>query len=368
MPEGAPAKAPTNRSSERPRSTSSRALRELPARYFEEAQGIARAALESGSSVERHYDLGSLRCRIRFGDDRVLRALHRALLHLAVDDRGNADLSVGVWDEARAGQMLPERPGNLSVTHPYVELCSDARYAALDDPGAGFRSYLDRKAGVAWHAFDDVVKMPEHDRAAPLRLVFNPLLLERGMHLVHAAAVGTSRRGVLLTGHAGTGKSSTAFSCLGGSLSYLADSWCGISIHGPPEVFSVYSTAKLRPSGLERFAEAKAKVAGVDRGDDDKSILFIGEHWPSSLLSRCPASAILVPALTANRSTRIQPVAGAIGWRALVSSTLAHLPGLTRESVALLSRFCAGVPTFRLELGVDRFEVRAALENFVDRL
>jgi hypothetical protein len=195
--------------------------------------------------------------------------------------------------------------------------------------------------------------------------VLNALLAERGRHLVHAAAVGTEDGAVLLTGPPGAGKSSTALACLGGALGFLADDWCGVRDGDAPGLFSLYASAKLRPDNLLRFPELAARLDNFDRLDAEKGTLFLAEERRARFVLGAPARAILVPEVTGASRTKIEPLPGKLAWRALVSWTLAQLPHYGRESIALLTRFCGRLPTFRLALGADRDEVRATLESFV---
>jgi hypothetical protein len=340
-------------------------LRELPRRYFEEGAAIGRAVFEASPGEARLYRVGGLTCRIRYSDERVMLALHRALSHLEIRSSPRVELDIGVWDARRAEPQLPALHPQLGLRNHRIELCSDARFVALHEPWVGFTSYVDRNAGEAWHAVWGSEVLPHYERAAPLRGVFNALLVARRMQLVHAAAVGTPRGGVLLVGPAGAGKSSSAFSCLGTGLGYIADSWCCVGAADAPRLFSLYSTAKLRSTGLERFPEVVGKIDGVDAIDDGKATLFLAEHFREHLLLEAPARAMLVAEVTANRSTVIVPVPGKKAWHALLSSTLTYLPGWGRESAELIGSVCARLPAFRLQLGSDREGVHAAIAAFL---
>jgi hypothetical protein len=360
----------------RPRPTSS-AFRGVPGLYFNEAARVGEAVLAEGPAIERMYLLGGLRCRIRYAGRAVESAVHRALAHLeqpasvaAAGTGAPVDLDVGVWDETGARHLLPEPHPHMLVDYRNhcLELCTDARYLALDERWLGTRSYVDREAGVAWACLGDARALPYYEKTAPLRSVLNALLVVRGRHLAHAAAVGTPEKGVLLTGAAGAGKSSTALACLSGSLRYLADDFCGVQPGDPPRIFSVYAGAKLRRDGLARFPELRARVDGVERLDQEKATTFVSEHFAGRMLAACPAAAILIPEVTGAARSAIVPAPSKDAWRAMVSWTIKQLAGCRRDSIELLTRFCAALPAYHLRLGTDREEVRATLEDFVAKL
>jgi hypothetical protein len=348
----------------------SRALGAVPKAYFEEAVGVARAVFAEGA-VERDYFIGGLACRIRFAEERAEAALHRALSHLEVSRQAAVELEINVWDASRTELRLPE-PHEIMLLYyrnHCLALCSDARYLALDERWLGAKSFIDRERGEAWYCLEDVARLPYYQKAAPLRSVLNALFGARGRHLVHAAALGTSAGGVLLTGASGAGKSSTALTCLGGALGYLADDWCGLWDAGTPRIFSVFNSAKLCTDNLGRFPELAGSVQGYDGTDREKATLFLAERSPRALLGECPAKAILLPEVFASERTSIEPVPRRQAWQALIESTLSQLPGCEPNSAAaLITRTCASLPSFRLRLGTDRRHLRSTLEDFVAAL
>lgn len=362
-PDGASPAAAADR---RPRRLS-QAFGGVPHSYFLEASRIAEAVMaDAPAPSQRCYLLGGLRCRIRYADRGVESAVHRALAHVEVAATAEPDLDIGVWDEARALHLLPEPHPHMLVDYKNhcLQLCSDSRYLALDERWLGTRSYIDRLSGKAWYCFRDVAALPYYEKTAPLRSVLNTLLAERRRHLVHAAAVGTPESGLLLTGASGAGKSSTALACLSGSLRYLADDFCGIQAGHQPRIFSVYSSAKLRADNLDRFPEVRLRTDGYERLDQEKAATFIAEHWADRMLIDCPVKAILIPVVTGNARTTIQATPGKDAWRAMLSWTLRQLAGWGRESITLITEFCAPLPAFRLLLGTEPREIGATLEDF----
>lgn len=346
------------------------AFRGVPRAYFEEAAAIGRAVFADGAGSERVYGLGGLRCLVRYADRAAEAAIHRALAHIEISPGAPPDLTIGVWDETRASHLLPEPHPHMLVDYRNhcLELCSDARYLALEERWLGTRSFIDRQAGAAWYCMRDAGALPYYERAAPLRSLLNALLVGRGRHLVHAAAVGTSEGGALLTGPPGAGKSSSALACLGGKLGFVADDWCGVAVGPAPRIFSVYASTKLRIDGLDRFPEMRGRIDNFDRLDEEKATAFLAEHWQSGLVADCPVKAIFIPEVAGGARTVVVPAPWKDAWRAMTSWTLKQLTGCGRDSIALLTRFAASLPAFHLRLGRDRHEVRATLEEALARL
>jgi hypothetical protein len=123
--------------------------------------------------------------------------------------------------------------------------------------------------------------------------------LNRGLQLVHAAAVGNSNGGVLIGGKGGSGKSTTALTCLESKLNYIGDDYTLLGLDsGRPVVHSLYNSAKLNSDHVQRFPTLLPKVSNPDRLADEKALLFVNEHYPAKVATQLPVRAVLLPRVT----------------------------------------------------------------------
>ena len=93
--------------------------------------------------------------------------------------------------------------------------------------------------------------------------------------MVHAGAVGTMAGGrCLLGGVSGSGKSTTSlFALTSPDLRFLGDDYVLVDGADRPEVFSIYSTAKIHEPDQARVPHIHAQVVG--RQEEDKLVAFL---------------------------------------------------------------------------------------------
>jgi hypothetical protein len=350
----------------------STALQSIPESFFREAEAVVRAiAARTQPVADFDFAIDGLVIRCRFFDRTLVEKIRPAFDHLALATPAPAvDLTINLWTEQPGRASVPSaHPLMLETARKHLlRLCSDSRFKAFDEDWLGSRTWIDLDAGEAFYCVRSAATLPYYETAAPLRALLNAFLNHHRRQLVHASAVGDSRGGLLLVGEGGSGKSSTALLCLDSPLFHLADDWCVIAPGASPRLASVYNSAKLRPENLHRFPSLAARIHNHDKLDEEKATLFLHRHFPEKLLSGCPARAVLLPSVTGEATTRIERVAGTHTWRAMVSCTLAQIPGADHESIALMSAFSGRLPAYRLLLGRDLPAIPGVLSGLLDQL
>lgn len=342
------------------------ALAALPAlRQADVAEAHARAT--------RHSDIRTVTCLIgglqacfAYADRAVESCIRPAFRHLESPPSGAPDFTLHLWQDTPE-HPFPRLPAHARwMEHRHVvHACTDARHCSIREDWLGTHSQADLEARVGYYCVKNAAALPYYETAAPLRALLQAWLNTRGRLLVHGAAVGTESGGLLLAGDAGAGKSSTALSCLGSGLRYLADDWTVLSCEGPPTLHSLYNTAKLRPENLARFPDMRRHIHNHDKLDEEKATLFLAEHFPRLLLRTCPARAIVLPRVAGAAETTWTRAPGLEGWKALAECTLRQIPGAGEATLRLIGKFCARLPAYRLHLADDRPGIPAALERLL---
>ncbi len=207
----------------------------------------------------------------------------------------------------------------------------------------------------------DADRLPYYERGAPLRALLHWMLSAPQRQLVHAAAVGTQRHGVLLAGRGGSGKSTTALACLDSPLFYVGDDYCLLETSPAPRVHSVYNTAKLDADNVHRFPHRRSAISNIDRLDSEKALLFLQDHCPDKVVRRLPIHAVCLPRVSGRRETTVVPASAVEGLKALAPSTLFQLPGARRSAFETISALVRQVPCYRLELGTNLADITRAI-------
>ena len=334
--------------------------------YFQSVYDLFKSSQEKTGPVERSYNIGGYHVRLSFAGSALL-SLTKAIEHLAADDHAAPDLTICLWDSESTGQRMIARPWHESdflargVIHGYN---TERIYTAFQH-GSGAVNVLDKERNLAVFWAPDS-KLPYWEYGSPLRSILHWWLLSQGLQLVHAAAVGNSNGGVLIGGKGGSGKSTTALTCLESDLKYIGDDYTLLGLDaGRPVVHSLYNSAKLNSDHVQRFPALLPKVANPDRLADEKALLFVNEHYPAKVAIQLPVRAVLLPRVTGLPETSWKRVSVAMTLAALAPSTIFQLPRAGGEAFQFLAAFIRRLPCFSLEVGTNLSTIPPVIEELL---
>lgn len=338
---------------------------EAVARYFRDVLEAFECATAQTGRTSHHVALAGSTVSIDFAGTAAEQLFLPALAHAPGPVAAAPSLRVAAWDSASSGVALPDPPWPRDTLVCRGEVSGFAATGAVRaayQPGSGVLMLYDVAAGeaVAWVA--DAGCCPYWEFAAPLRGLWHWWCEGRGMQLVHGAAVGGSDAAVLLTGKGGSGKSSTALAALLADMSYLGDDYVVVEPGSPPRLHSLYASAKVDESALERMPRLRSLVAVPPASAQDKAVLFAPRRVPGAL----PLCAIVVPRIAAD-GARLSPLSPAAAFLALAPTTVFQLPGAGRGSTAILRELVSAVPCFELVLGPEPLEAVQLLRGLVSR-
>lgn len=336
--------------------------------YFQSVYELFKSSQQVTDPVERSYNVGGYRIRLSFSGAALL-SLSTALEHLATDDHLTPDLTICLWDSESTGQRMIDRPWQEEdfLARGVIQGYNTERIYTAFQHGSGAVSVLDKERNTAVFWAPDH-RLPYWEYGSPLRSILHWWLLGKGLQLVHAAAVGNASGGVLIGGKGGSGKSTTALTCLESNLSYVGDDYTLLGFDSGPVVHSLYNSAKLNSDHVQRFPALLPKVANPERLADEKALLFVNEHYPAKVATRLPVRAVLLPRVTGIPETRWKRVSVAMTLAALAPSTIFQLPRAGNEAFQFLAAFVRQLPCFSLEVGTDLSAIPLVIEQLLAEL
>lgn len=217
-------------------------------------------------------------------------------------------------------------------------------------------SMFDRSSrrGLFWARSINV--LPEWEFGAPLRNILTWAFVDQGLHVVHAAGVGVSDAGVMISGPGGSGKSTTTAICLQAGFQTTGDDYCIISASEPPEIFSLYGLMKLVPGALGTAAIVNSRL--TEPRSDGKVHFDITPSMTSSLA----ITAILFPTVGLRTSEPIA-LSPKEALLRLIPSTWAQTALPRTELFQALSKLAQSVRSFQLEVGPDTGRIPEILKG-----
>jgi hypothetical protein len=292
-----------------------------------------------------------------------------AFAHLSAKGSPGPTLTIRVWDADSTGSPPPPIPSAAvreSTSPRFVYRSGDVR--GIAQPVEGSYSLFDPGSGEALYWVTDARSVPYYETAAPVRHILSWWGAANDRPLVHAGAVGTVNGGVLLVGRGGSGKSTTALSCLGSGLRYVGDDYV-LAEPGPrPVAHALYGTGKLQPDNLHRLPDLRPAISNLDRLPEEKAVVFVAEHFPDRIASSLPIRAVLVPRLDGRGPPRIVPASPATALAAVAPSTILQLPGTGQESMDAMARLLERIPAYSISLSENLAENVRSLDGLISSL
>ncbi len=341
-----------------------------PAEFVYEAEACFERAAKAVGLHERTFAVAGHRVRMRFAGERLLRPMTRALAHCAAPADGAAGLTACFFDSDSTATAMPppawspeQYTGSGEIAHFRDDNIDTSYHVGWDV----FQCF-DRRRNMAVYWTPSWQRLPWWEVSFPLRVILHWWLRDTPLQPVHAAAMGNAEGGVLVAGPCGSGKSTTALSCLGSELRYAGDDYTLVRVEPAPYVHLLYSTAKLDLDGLERFPRLAASVDNRDRLDREKAMLYLHESQPESLIAGFPVRAVLVPEITGKPYTSVESIPQSRAMLALAPTTTKHLPAARARTVAKLAQLTKSVGCYKLLAGTDLSQIPDILGALVERL
>ncbi len=332
-----------------------------PAKFFASVhQSFVQAAQPVGSSPEIFLSIaGDVVC-LRFAGDGLKTVILPALEHLVLSSPSEEPrLTIFLWDSETTGLPLMAPLLSREDYRARGELrgYNDDRVHTAFQVDNGILSVMDveKRQAVYWARSPGEITSSE--RAAPLRNIFGWWMKHTGRLFAHAGAVGAAAGGVLLVGPGGSGKSSSAISCLNSPLSYAGDDYCLVTPAPEPWVHSIYSTAKTHTQDVSLFPFLHPSLGNPERMAEEKVIFFLHRDFSERLVREFPLRAILIPRVAQQINTELEAASPAAALKAGAPSSISQMPGTGGEVIERLAAIVRRVPCYYLNLGSDRTRI-----------
>jgi len=310
------------------------------------------------------FRIGGQRCRVVAAGGGMFDLLAAPLRHLETAD-GDADFTLLAWDRHSTGEPLPHYEGrDVRVPGDNPSGGTNDGLLALRQLDQGtFSAYAPRhRLGVFWA--DDLRAC---DRILPLRLFLHWWMAPLGLTLVHAGAVGSGGRGVLVTGAGGRGKSTSCVAALVAGLDYAGDDFVLVDGRADEVVaHSVSCSARFTAQSLARVPAVAGDVADDRPAVDGKRFLVLHPRWRTRLVPSIAIDALVIPAIVPGQASRVVAISSGEALRAMVS-TLVAIVGDRDVAFQRLAALARRRPCYRLEAGSDSSGVTDAIMGLVAR-
>jgi len=327
--------------------------------FFNTIKNTALKAVKQ-QSEERCYTIADFTVKLVFAGSALIPHITPALEHLRTPLSTDPDLIVYLWDSQSTYVAIPANNWKSDdyLEHGLIKEYNTNLISTTFNLGSGILSMYHRKEKTAIFWIRDAKDVPYYETGSPLRDIISWWAVEHGMQYAHAAAVGGKEGAVLLVGKGGSGKSTSALSCLASEdLFYIGDDYVLLSNDPNPHVYSLYNSAKLNADHALHFPYLLKEVSNPDKLDREKALLFIRDIYPEKIIKGMPLKAVIMPKVTGLPTSSYSTALPSLALRALAPSSMFQLPGSTQRTFTFFSRLVRHLPAYTLHAGLSYHEI-----------
>lgn len=344
-----------------------------PHQEFEQfSRGFIEACdLHPGKVHEAWFTFADRAACIRIAGDGLADDVFRAFSHLTRDPSpDDRDLTVELWDGNECGVSVEGlAPAEDLNADGETFVSEDGRVVitARTQLRTGFNRWNRHIAGwVGSHQ-----KLTQYELGRPLHSELMLWHKDRDVQAIHSGLVARDGDGVLFGGPGGSGKSTTALTCLKAGFEYMADDYVGLKAmpDGSFVGHSLFCSTHLEPDHLKKFPFLEPYAVPGRLPREDKSLVMLSRVRPQGLSRKATIRAVALPIVVGAESPRIREATKVESLLRLAPSSLLMLPyaGIAAQEFEKLSQFLQDVPTYWLELGGNMDEIPNRIGEILDR-
>ena len=318
---------------------------------------------------ETRIVLGGQSVRLRAVGDQLHQLVTRPFAHLQTEPSTTAPpprLTIDLWDEAETGVGCAGcHIDDDRDLHGQITCSDDGRYVGYRRARSVTLYDRQDRRMLGWSAYEDQALLYEMGR--PLHVLLSYWHRDAGLQLMHSALVALDGCGVLFPGLGGSGKSTSALSCLEAGWHYLGDDYISLSCtsDGTFMGHSVYSSTHVEPDHLDRFKRLRSHAIPARHEQEDKSLVLLNELYPEQFLASAPICAIALPRVCGAAESSYEPATKGQALLALAPSSMVMVPGRNAQTMEQLAQLVEHTPCYWMHLGHCLESIAPCVESIV---
>ncbi len=321
--------------------------------------------------IERHFRFGPCNISVRFIAGSVQDTVVPVIAYCEVIPAPEiVHATVYAVDSTTTGFTAPpaDWPFEVETTQDHQRICwrPDDGIAFTSDEARGIWHLYDatRKKGLYW--IRDESQLPFWEPGSPLRHFIHWATLSADCAMIHAAAVGYGKRGFLMTGAGGSGKSTTTAAAISRGWSTTGDDFILVNPHAEATAYPIFDVMKLTGHALKWFADLAGRAINQPSGKDEKTLIPLSAVAGDRFTERLSVHAVLSLELTGAETSVFEPMSKTQAVAALAPSTMNILRTGMPETLAACSAIARNLPTIKFKVGRNPFEAVSALQKLAE--
>ncbi len=324
---------------------------------------------KSHPSQSNYYLFGQSTALIKFYQSDNL-FFTQAIAHLEIHNQNfiKNNFLIHVIDGTKSGIVIP-----LDIIIKYKVILDNNHYVQSEDInyvlhyqfGDNFThiQIINKLTNQAIVWCNVTQQIPSWEKSFPFRQILHHFFERSSYCLIHAAGVGIDGSGVILTAKGGSGKSTSALSCLEQGWQYIGDDFILLDTANN-YMYSLYNVAKLEKHQINKFNNLSSIVEAKNQ-DMQKQQIFLYPKYNDKICHKMKLNAILIPEYDQN-----------LGDTTLIKTTAAHaLLSMAPSTMFLLkseqtifnklSQICRSLPCYKLNTSKNLISIPRAIQELL---
>ena len=214
-------------------------------------------------------------------------------------------------------------------------------------------SLLNKNKGIAFFLFDDINNLPYFESGSLFKNILQWWFENRDSSMIHSASIAFDGMALLIAGRGGSGKSSTALSCIMNGMEYLGDDYVVVNGEKKFSVSSVYNSIKLTSDSLKKFSGINKNVINPSFTKNEKGVAFLSEIKKFAMVRSASLKGVILPEISGFDHSSFSRISSSECFRSLAPSTIFQHIGRRNNISKFIAQLTKHLPCYKLKTGRD---------------
>jgi hypothetical protein len=316
-----------------------------------------------------YYRFAGFNVRIRCVGSNLSAIHEKVFKHLMVEDAGlseDFDLTIDLWDQKETKFLCPvDLISEESIKLRTVTASTDSRIVADQDLDASL--FLDRKDKRIIASFSSAGTMNNYDLSKPFNRLLALWYRDMNVEIIHSSMISKNRKGILFLGEGGSGKTTSALSCLNDGFNYLGDDHIGLTEIDDAFIgHSLYASALIYKNHFKQFPQLQKFELQNNKQEDGKSIIYFSNGYLNKIDNYAEIKVLLLPKVVDSKNSSFRKAGKAEAFLAAAPSSLRLQISPGKKGFKTISQLVDRTPSYWIYIGKDLDEIPKCVNEIIN--
>jgi hypothetical protein len=340
--------------------------------YFEEMVSAFEEILMSSPELRNitYYRFAGLNVRIRCAGNKLSSLHEKVFNHLKLEEvnisEKRFDLTIDLWDQVQTRFPCPvDLISDESAKLRTVTASADSRIVADQDIDTSI--FFDRKVKRIIASFVSADKMNNYDLSKPFNRLLALWYRDMNVEVIHSSMISKNRKGILFLGEGGSGKTTSALSCLNDGFNYLGDDHIGLTEVNHTFVgYSLYASVLIYENHFKQFPQLQKFELQKNMRRDEKSIIYFSNGYLNKIDNCAEIALLLLPKVVDSNHANFRKAKKSETLLAAAPSSLRLQISPNKKAFDTISHLVDKTPSYCIEVGKDLDEIPKCVNEIIN--